>query len=119
MHPALHYVPPASHGGLEDARVHPHPPSNTLPAPAGAHSLPFPCNFPTLHQVSRVLPSDTIQIWKKGNRLRMDSTLIDVSEKSLKRGLRSVVITATLNEDNGQPAAYATAPPPLPHRHCI
>lgn len=50
--------------------------------------------------VSRVLPSDTIQIWKKGNRLRMDSTLIDVSEKSLKRGLRSVVITATLNEDN-------------------
>lgn len=50
--------------------------------------------------VSRVLPSDTIQIWKKGNRLRMDSTLIDVSEKSLKRGLRSVVITASLNEDN-------------------
>eukprot|EP00051_Salpingoeca_urceolata_P004753 m.67420 g.67420 ORF g.67420 m.67420 type:complete len:351 (+) comp13829_c0_seq2:319-1371(+) len=48
--------------------------------------------------VSRVLPSDTLRIWKQGGRIRMDSTLLDVSEQSVHRGDISVLL---LGHDDG------------------
>ena len=39
-----------------------------------------------------MLPSDTLRVWKRGNEVRLDTTLLNVSEKSLKRGLRSYII---------------------------
>jgi len=44
--------------------------------------------------VSRVLPSDTMRLWKKGKRIRMDSTLLDVSEQAVKRGDMSFIFDA-------------------------
>ena len=41
--------------------------------------------------VSRVLPSDTMRLWKRGKRIRMDSTLLDVSEQTIKRGDMSFI----------------------------
>lgn len=44
--------------------------------------------------VSRLLPSDTIKIWKQGLRVRMDTTLLDADERTIKRGDRSFLIEA-------------------------
>eukprot|EP00040_Diaphanoeca_grandis_P005939 m.35206 g.35206 ORF g.35206 m.35206 type:complete len:513 (-) comp17101_c1_seq1:285-1823(-) len=46
--------------------------------------------------VSRALPSDKIKVWKKGNKLRFDSTLLNVTEQSLKRGARSYVLSTKI-----------------------
>jgi hypothetical protein len=43
--------------------------------------------------VSRMLPSDTLRVWKRGREVRLDTTLLNVSERSLKRGERSYLIS--------------------------
>eukprot|EP00041_Stephanoeca_diplocostata_P014712 m.276856 g.276856 ORF g.276856 m.276856 type:complete len:501 (-) comp19771_c0_seq2:746-2248(-) len=48
--------------------------------------------------VGRLLPSDTLKIWKRGHRLRADTTLLNVSERSLKRGQRSYIFTANAKQ---------------------
>ncbi|CAI4231742.1 unnamed protein product [Auanema sp. JU1783] len=47
--------------------------------------------------LSRMLPSDICQIYKKGTMLRMDTTLADFSEKSWERGDISFVFNATVD----------------------
>lgn len=41
--------------------------------------------------LSRVLPSDLLRIWKAGPHIRMDTTLLDISEQTICRGDRSYV----------------------------
>lgn len=44
--------------------------------------------------VGRLLPSDKVRIWKRGLQVRLDTTLIDIQERSIARGDRSFVLTA-------------------------
>lgn len=50
--------------------------------------------------VSRLFPSDTLKVWKRGKYIRLDTTLLNVSEHNLKRGARSYVIS--VNEQTDQ-----------------
>lgn len=50
--------------------------------------------------VSRLFPSDTLKIWKSDQGVRLDTTLLNVSENSLKRGQRTYLIS--INEETEQ-----------------
>lgn len=42
--------------------------------------------------VSYVLPSDHVSIWKRGNKIRIDSSLLDIAKKGITRGHRSYIM---------------------------
>uniref|UniRef100_A0A1I7XT45 ANK_REP_REGION domain-containing protein n=1 Tax=Heterorhabditis bacteriophora TaxID=37862 RepID=A0A1I7XT45_HETBA len=52
--------------------------------------------------LSRMLPSDVCQIYKKGTRLRMDTTLADFSERRWERGDISFVFNAAADSETDQ-----------------
>lgn len=65
--------------------------------------------------VSRILPSDVCKIYKKGTKLRIDSTLVDFNEMKWVRGDISVIYNSKIklnNETNNSSSNCGTPGPP-------
>lgn len=51
--------------------------------------------------VSRFLPNDTLRIWKRGHRIRADSSLLSLSDQCVRKGDHSVIVWPDVTEGLG------------------